>query len=58
MEELHSHNFLIGNVYGYNSESLNNLLITDIEDNINLLIHKYPSAKVILGGDVNMVLSQ
>lgn len=41
MVELHSHKFLIGNVYGYNSETLNNLLITELEDNIDLLLRKY-----------------
>ena len=55
--EVNAQFVLLGNIYGYNSDTINCNLLEECED-INSLSSKYPSAKIILGGDFNMTWSQ
>lgn len=47
--------FILGNIYGYCSLSQNSKLLEELDSVLNEL-SKYPVAKVILGGDFNMVM--
>ncbi len=53
--EIGSNMFILCNVYGYNSCVLNHNLLDTIEENVNIISTKFPMAKVIIGGDFNMV---
>lgn len=53
--ETSSNLFILCNVYGYNSSYLNSDLLETIEENVNILSTKFPMAKIIIGGDFNMV---
>lgn len=48
--------FILGNIYGYCSLSQNSKLLEELDSVLNELMSKYPVAKVILGGDFNMVM--
>lgn len=47
--------FILGNIYGYCLLSQNSKLLEELDSVLNEL-SKYPVAKVILGGDFNMVM--
>lgn len=53
--EIGSNMFILCKVFGYNSSSLNSDLLDTIEVNIHGLSAKFPMAKVIIGGNFNMV---
>lgn len=53
--ETSSNLFMLCNIYGYNSSSLNCELLDTIEENVNIFSTKFPMAKIIIGGDFNMV---
>lgn len=48
--------FILVNIYGYCSHSQNSKLLEELDSVLNELMSKYPVAKVILGGDFNMVM--
>lgn len=43
------------NVYGYNSESKNNILLSQISDTIREFKSKYPTDNILTGRDFNCV---
>lgn len=55
--EIHAQFFLLGNIYGHNSDMANSQLLNEIKNTIDTLISRYPTAKIVLGGDFNMVWS-
>ncbi len=48
---------MLGNICGYSSPALNFSLLKELEKLLMSLLQKYPLAKIILGGDFNMVWS-
>lgn len=50
--------FILVNIYGYNNKQMNNTLLSSIENKINVWVVSYPLAKIIWGGDFNMVLDE
>ncbi len=49
---------ILVNIYGFNNPAQNKLLLTELSDNTENLKLTYPHAKVIVGGDYNMVYDE
>ncbi len=45
------------NVYGYCSKDANILLLGEIENYVNSTMRSHPNAKLIIGGDFNLVMN-
>lgn len=56
LTELEGRECLMCNVYGYNNNTTNNFFIDDIENQIQRILDKHPSANLIIGGDFNCTL--
>lgn len=49
-------NFIIINIYGYNSTTESNDLLYDVESRILYWLSKFPNAHILFGGDFNIAL--
>lgn len=54
--ELANSNYIIVNVYGFNSQTENIAYIDSLERRLLHSLSKFPNSSVILGGDFNTVL--
>lgn len=54
--QIHNFNFIVLNVYGYNSKAENYILLDRIEERIVHWLTKFPNAYILLGGDFNITL--
>ncbi len=50
--------FILFNVYGYNSSTLNNKLLSEISNLLFELKLLYPTDNVVIGGDFNLVMDE
>lgn len=49
--------FIVVNVYGYCSKDANTSLLGEIENYVNSTMRSHPNAKLIIGGDFNLVMN-
>lgn len=54
--QIHNFNFIVINIYGYNSKAENDVLLDRIEERIVHWLAKFPNAHILLGGDFNITL--
>ncbi len=54
--QIHNFNFIVLNVYGYNSKAENDIILDRIEERIVHWLTKFPNAYILLGGDFNITL--